>query len=125
MVLPIILKKYESLRHFYNTEKEFVDHLLSGDVTMSVKEVLEVCDTLKESNSGKLSSGHQLGDSVHLAFGSEGTLTHCKVIKVHFTESKVLYDIEVSGSYDEDNGQGCSWSTRLYNVDSCFVTKPQ
>lgn len=79
-----------------------------------------------------LPSGHQLGEPVHLVFGNEGTLTHCKVIKVHFTESKVLYDIEVSGNFDawkdvvdqEDVKKNNIWSTRLYNVDSCFVTKP-
>jgi len=76
-----------------------------------------------------LPSAHQIGEKVVLSFGATGQLTDCEVIKVHFSESKVLYDVEVSGNYDssydiEATGDK-KWHTRLYNVDSCFVTKPK
>lgn len=68
-----------------------------------------------------LPSAHQLGDKVFVSFGAQGIIKNCEVIKIHFTESKVLYDLEVSGDYEEPmDGR---WSTRLYNVDSLFVEK--
>ncbi len=73
----------------------------------------------------KLPSAHQIGHKVWLRFGDEATLKDCEVIKVHFSESKVLYDVEVSGMYDkayQKKGEPQKWATRLYNVDSCFVT---
>ena len=79
----------------------------------------------------KLPSAHQIGDKVKLQFGTSGMVENCEVIKVHFTESKVLYDVEVSGNFDAwkevldqaEVKKNDRWSTRLYNVDSAFVTK--
>lgn len=76
-----------------------------------------------------LPSRFQINDSVKLNFGDSGTVTNCKIIKVHFTESKVLYDVEVKGNFNhlldtvdhEDLKINNTWYTRLYNVDSCFV----
>lgn len=73
-----------------------------------------------------LPSQHQIEDEVVLNFGSSGSVINCEVIKVHFSASKVLYDIEVRGTHQQtkDHPAG-TWTTRLYNVDSVFVTKPQ
>lgn len=59
----------------------------------------------------KLPSRFQIGEKVELAFYGNGEVKNCEVIKVHFTESKVLYDVQVAEL------------TRLYNVDSCYVIK--
>jgi len=61
-----------------------------------------------------LPSRFQIGDSVELEFYGNGRIKNCKVIKVHFTESKVLYDVSVNHPA-EDN------YTRLYNIDSVFI----
>lgn len=61
----------------------------------------------------QLPSGHQLGDAVWLALWSARVCS--EVIAVHFYEGKVKYDLKVIG---EDG-----YTTRLYNVDSAFVTK--
>ncbi len=78
----------------------------------------------------KLPSRFQIGDKVKLDFYGSGNVENCKVIKVHFTESKVLYDVDVNGNFDtlkdvidqEEVKLNNSWSTRLYNIDSVFVT---
>lgn len=72
-----------------------------------------------------LPSAHQIGDAVILSFGSTGALNDCEVIKVHFSAGKVLYDVQVNGNYEhsKDHPAG-TWNTRLYNVDSVFVSKP-
>lgn len=81
----------------------------------------------------KLPSLHQVGDQVTLSFGTSGLVNNCQVIKVHFTNSKVLYDVEVIGNFDSEVHYGIVdrkevkenniWSTRLYNIDSVFVMK--
>lgn len=67
--------------------------------------------------SNKLPSRFQLGDLVTLNFGSAGKVTGADIIKVHFSESKVLYDVDILMS-DAADGRVI---TRLYNIDSCFV----
>lgn len=66
-----------------------------------------------------LPSQFQVNDRVKLDFFKEGTVTGCKIIKIHFSESKVLYDVEISSTYKNKPDE--KWSTRLYNVDSNFV----
>lgn len=58
-----------------------------------------------------LPSQHQPGEWVVLEL--EWGFIHCKVIKVAFTQGKVLYDVEYLG---EDK-------RRYYNVDAVYVTK--
>lgn len=75
--------------------------------------------------ANRLPSGHQIGDKVVLSFGSEGSLNNCTVNKVHFSAGKVMYDVEVHGRYEQTSEHPAGiWTTRLYNVDSVFVTKP-
>lgn len=68
--------------------------------------------------SNKLPSRFQIGDRVQINFGKGGLLSPCNIIKVHFTESKVLYDVDVLILADDEKSQS---STRIYNIDSCFV----
>lgn len=63
-----------------------------------------------------LPSQFQNGDQVSLNFHDAGKVVNCEVIKVHFTDRKVLYDVEVMM-----NGDDAEVTTRLYNIDSCFV----
>lgn len=67
----------------------------------------------------KLPSKHQIGHPVTVVFHPAKMLRDCEVIKVHFTESKVLYDLELM--YHDNNGKKCF--TRLYNIEEEFVKK--
>lgn len=63
-----------------------------------------------------LPSRFQLNDFVSVKFRPDFVIEKAKIIKVHFTESKVLYDLQV-----EIGGQTPLTSTRVYNVDSLIV----
>lgn len=65
-------------------------------------------------------------DAVEVCLADAGRIKNCTVIKVHFTESKVLYDVEVWGHFQKEDGtyhseEEQTWSTRLYNIDSAFI----
>lgn len=84
----------------------FVTHTWSG-VGMGLE------DLVKLSEKIKLPSAHQFGDEVWLVLWSAKIAS--QVHGVHFYEGKVKYDLTVYG--------GDGLSTRIYNVDSAFVTK--
>lgn len=72
----------------------------------------------------KLPSQFQIGDYVYLNLSSTFKQAKdikkaedftAKVIAVHFTISKVRYDLELKFAGEEEE------STRIYNIDSCFV----
>lgn len=69
----------------------------------------------------QLPSQFQLGDYVILNFMTAGSLSGGHIVKVHFTEKKVLYDVELEMFNMESEGEIC-W-TRLYNIDSVFVNR--
>lgn len=64
-----------------------------------------------------LPSRFQLGDVVSVRF-KDFTISKAYVIKVHFTESKVLYDLNVCILGD---GGDTLTTTRIYNVDSAII----
>lgn len=87
----------------------------------------------KEKNGIKqksLPSRFQIGEKVKLNFFSAGELSRGEVIKIHFSESKVLYDVEIVVSTEDEADKPDEQArdylpqimvTRLYNVDSVFV----
>lgn len=110
--IEFLTKKFsrsEVVGKAYETDEEMIKHFLSGEVTIPITLALEfIC-----SNSS-LPSRFQINDLVCVKF-KDFTITKAKVIKVHFTESKVLYDLQIIFS-DES-----STSTRIYNVDSFIM----
>lgn len=69
----------------------------------------------------KLPSAFQINDLVTLDFNESGKIKNCRVFRVHFTESKVHYDIWVPlVKMGECDG---SLITLIENVDSICVTK--
>jgi len=68
---------------------------------------------VENPNPFQLPSGHQIDAPVWLALWS--CRIPCEVHAVHFYDGKVKYDLRVFG---EDGQQ-----TRVYNIDSAFVTK--
>lgn len=108
------VEKY--VRSAYGSEREMMTHLLSGEVTIPfndavnyVSELIGQFDT-SDKNANTLPSKYQIGDAVTFKVGN--VKIGAKVISVHFTISKVRYDLEIKT--DEN-------TTRIYNVDSCYV----
>lgn len=72
------------------------------------------------SDSSTLPSRFQVKDRVSIQFQKLGLfIKEAIVTKVHFTESKVLYDLNIQ-LVNDNNGIGSS--TRIYNVDSLIVS---
>lgn len=65
-----------------------------------------------------LPSRFQIGDLVSLKFEPWLVVTTGSVFKVHFTESKVFYDVEVVLYPDLE----AECYTRIYNIDSALLT---
>jgi hypothetical protein len=95
----------------YKNDTEMINHFLSGEVTMPVTRMMEFFDSKEfASDHTWLPSRFGHNEAVRLDFGDSGHVDGCKIAKIHFTESKVLYDVTIT-----------ALNTRLYNVDSCFV----
>ena len=76
----------------------------------------------QKDNGNRLPSRFQLGDEVSVRFRPDFVINQATVIKVHFTESKVLYDLEVKITFDANEDHPAGWSTtRVYNIDSTIV----
>jgi len=151
MSIVNILKKveaiYDSLRESnrniamcYNGEWVYFEDVTKDDVARSPKmawDELEAYDpaVLKAvvtqtfsniilSREFILQSEFQIADKVDLFFHEAGTIKGCEIIKVHFTDKKVQYDVEVSMHVDETKEQPAHTKKgRLYNIESWFVLK--
>jgi deoxyadenosine/deoxycytidine kinase len=44
MLITALLEKFNHLRRFYTTDREMTDHLLSGEVTISIKDMFEMLE---------------------------------------------------------------------------------
>ncbi len=110
--LDFLVEKFsrtELVGKAYKTDKEMIEHFLSGEVTIPISDVLKY---VEEYTSRYLSSKHQIDDKVMVTLGDRPF--KAKVISVHFYRGKVKYDLEIP-IYDEE-------STRIYNIDSVFVS---
>lgn len=103
----------------------FGNYLLSKERTQSVSEQVKQWVTHADLSNWEHTyypSRYKHGDKVILNFFTSGTISNCKIIKVHFTESKVLYDVEVEMIIKNDIEGDKPYHTRLYNIDSLFVS---
>ena len=64
----------------------------------------------------KLPSRYQAGDLCKVSYFGQAVFPHCWIHKVHFSNAKVFYDLNVMMSIG-----GKSQSFRLYNVESDFI----
>lgn len=82
--------------------------------------VLADWDSPQDKPHTLLPSQHQIGDRVKVCLMPQGEMSFPGILAyvraVHFTISKIKYDVEVmfDGNY----------STRIYNIDSVLVLKP-
>ncbi len=128
MNTAFLLNKYAHLRTAYGTEKEFTDHLLSGEVTMTIPDVIAAFEEYKATQSLTLPSRYKHGTEVKHILIDESKVHKTTVIKVHFTESTVTYDIELQCYYPEHETpkpgfevKGELYYHRMYNVPSAFL----
>lgn len=112
MFTTFLFEKFSHLNHFYTTETEFIQHLMSGEVTVTIPDLIKYQQEYEKQRK-PLPSAHQMGDEVWLCLWSAKIVS--EIHAIHFYEGKVKYDLIVHG----DNGQ----QTRVYNIDSAFVTK--
>lgn len=92
----------------------WVSHTWSG-VGMNLASLSHVVEKKKDIKTNTLPAAFQPEDFCCVQFGEGTTKFGGQVVKVSFSRSKVLYDIEI--------GVGKDVVTRLYNVDSAFVSK--
>lgn len=104
----LVKRMSNGLDRFYETKEDLFAHITSGEVKISVLNLIMLMNEYDEKFGDKLPSRFQLGDRVDIEFYGRGSVTNCEVIKVHFTESKVMYDLAIG-------------SERLYNIDSRLV----
>ena len=111
----------EKVKNAYASEKEFTDHILSGEVTLPVTDALKYVDSYlyeqKQANPPeriKLPSQFQPREWAY--FGTEDNYCSARVNAVKFLEHKVQYDLEFFTGED---------SYRVHSVDSVLVFGPK
>lgn len=121
---------------YYKDREEFIEHFESGEVKIDMPDVLAFFDKWANNNPA-LPSRFKVFDEVELDFLEAGKISNCYILKVHFSESKVLYDVSVlvqtiplTPEEIEKIRDGKTvypsrdYRTRIYNIDSSFV-KPK
>lgn len=128
---------YSQYRDYFKNKEEFINNFDSGEVKISMPDVLAFFDKWANNNP-TLPSRFKIFDEVELDFLEAGKISNCYILKVHFSESKVLYDVSVlvqtiplTPEEIEKTRDGKTvfpsrnYRTRLYNIDSCFVKPHQ
>lgn len=64
-------------------------------------------------NQNPLPSAFRIGEKVNVQMFDAGALKNGEVVKVHFSESKVTYDLQFHVKEDS--------YTRIHNIDSVFI----
>jgi len=70
-----------------------------------------------------MDSDKKIGDAVVVNLGHSGLIRDCFIRAVKFTESKVLYDVEVFPFLDEPDNEHLS--VLLIDVKSYYVEHPE
>lgn len=117
MFTSFLFDKLSHLNQFYKTEEEFIKHLIGGEVTISVPDLIRFQSEYEQSKN-KLPSQFQIGDYVSINVGEDFIVRVAQVLNVHFSESKVKYDLSIHMTVDKK-----FYQTRIYNVDSSMLNK--
>jgi hypothetical protein len=120
----------------HNLIHEAAHKLATGNIE-GAKTLLSAIDELthdaigEKKDSLRLPSQWAFGDRVKLVFNESGVINNAEIVKIHFTASKVFYDVDVIFHYakpteegqptEYHNSEEYEGHTRLYNVDSAFV----
>jgi len=86
--------------------------------------VNQVLDDWDEPNpKQKLPSNFQVGEQVSILFRPDFLVTKAVVTKVHFTASKVQYDLDVHIRIAESDSHPEGFTTtRIHNIDAAIVS---
>lgn len=105
-----------------------MEHSTDGKNTPLFQRQISDADLRNWKNSEKdihilneLPSRYQINDTVAIKFGAF-RVEEAKVIMIHFTESKIFYDLEIKISFEGtlEHPPGYT-TTRIYKVDSNLV----
>jgi hypothetical protein len=120
MFTSFLFQKLSHLNQFYGTETEFINHLMSGEVKVSIPDLINFQQEY-EKQKPELPSEYQIGDNVEAIFYEAGIVKNCEVLKVHFQNGLAqTYDLLVT-MYKDDDGK--SNYMRLYNIPRLLVNK--
>jgi len=124
-VRDFLIKKFPEgaiVRQAYECDDDMINHLLSGDVTVLLSDaILWVAEEREKKN--ELPSRFKIGDKVSIRLRPMFVVDTAEVIKIHFTESKVFYDLDVEFDYPTPPDDGKKGVTRIYNVDSAMLSE--
>lgn len=101
--------------NYYKDREDFHTHYKSGEIRVPVPDIEKLYEEFLNSNP-QFPSQFKHGDNVILDFKDAGKISNGEIIKVHFSDRKVLYDVEIKTLA----GLGNQY-TRIYNIDSVFV----
>lgn len=119
MFTSFLFERLTHLKQFYSTEDEFIKHLMSGEVKISIPDLIKF-QSEYESKQPQLPSRCQINQVIHVQLRQKDEPFTATIRGVHFYPGKVKYDLGVwlgDGTIDNPESE-----TRLYNVDSVFVT---
>jgi hypothetical protein len=125
MFINFLLEKFPHLRFAYHTDKEMVEHFLSGEVNISVPDLLKYVEEWDEKKKVKdhtmYPSLFSLKQVVKIKLKDvHKDIKQLATVKgIHFYEGKVKYDLALwLGDGSVDNPE---WESRIYNVDSLLL----
>lgn len=96
-----------------------IAHMPKTDVSEFISGINEIAF----ENRNHLPSRFQITDKVKCNWFNSFVIEEAEVLKVHFSESKVMYDLIVFINVPEQNGEPATQTfTRLYNVDSSLLS---
>lgn len=126
MFTSFLFEKLSHLKQFYSSENEFTQHLLSGEVKITIPDLIKFQEEYESrpfisppNSKLNLPSQFQQGDKALFECKPDGDLSlpyygiPCEILAVHFYPGKVKYDLDL---LFVDNQR-----SRIYNVDSILV----
>jgi len=117
MFTSFLFERLTHYRQFYSTEAEFIQHLMSGEVKISIPDLIKF-QSEYENKRPSLPSRFQVGDKVIFeARPDDHDIPYiglpAEILAVHFYSGKVKYDVDLIFAEGK--------RTRIYNVDSIVI----
>lgn len=119
MFTSFLFERLTHLKQFYHTEDEFIKHLMSGEVKVSIPDLIKF-QSEYENQRPPLPSRCQINQVVHVKWRDNDEPFKATVRGIRFYKGKVKYDVGLwLGDGSVDNPE---YEERVYNIDSVFVS---
>jgi len=119
MFTSFLFEKLTHLKQFYSSEDEFIKHLMSGEVKVSIPDLIKF-QSEYEASKPLLPSRCQINQVVNVKWRENDSPFTATIRGVRFYKGKVKYDVGLwLGDGTVDNPET---EERVYNIDSVFVT---